>query len=333
MAESKTISVVMCTYNGKNRHLAEQLDSIFAQTLLPNEIIIQDDCSDDGTPELLEEYARKAPAGVDFRIFRNTARQGINANFFSAMSKASGDYIAISDQDDLWLPEKLSHQLLAIGSNMMCACRSVPFAEGGGDLPYDRRRPSCNLIRLFYSSIAGHCQMFRRTLLDAVPTPSQCPGIYSNTLYDVILSTTAAAFDSIVLLDEVLVRQRRYAAAASFVERDSKRERRGSNALSMMMFGLRHYRTIKPLMARHFSVRLDFLRHINAGTVIYKDGIRLLENESRRGFRALLGVMRMYVRYRHTLFFSYEKDPVALVRALLHPLMQVYVYRYLADKN
>ncbi len=333
MAESKTISVVMCTYNGKDRHLAKQLDSIFTQTLLPKEIIVQDDCSSDGTPELLEEYARKAPVGVAFRIFRNATRQGINANFFSAMSKASGDYIAISDQDDLWMPEKLEHQLRAIGANMMCACRSVPFSDGGNDLPYDQRKPSCNLIRLFYSSIAGHCQMFQRSLLDAVPTPSQCPDIYSNTLYDVILSTTAAAFDSIVLLDEVLVRQRRYAGAASFVKHDSKRERQGGNALSIVMFGLRHYRTIKPLMARHFSVRLDFLRHINTDTAIYKDGIRLLQNESRLGGRALMGVVRMYVRYRHTLFFSYEKDPVALVRALLHPLMQVYIYRYLAGKH
>ena len=67
MAESKTISVVMCTCNGRNRHLAEQLDSIFGQTLRPTEIVVQDDCSTDGTTELLEEYAGKAPEGMAFR--------------------------------------------------------------------------------------------------------------------------------------------------------------------------------------------------------------------------------------------------------------------------
>jgi glycosyltransferase involved in cell wall biosynthesis len=333
MAENKTISVVMCTCNGRNRHLAEQLDSIFAQTLLPTEIVVQDDCSTDDTLDLLEEYAQKAPTGMAFRIFRNETRRGINANFFSAMAKATGDYIAISDQDDIWMPEKLEHQLHAIGENMMCACRSVPFADGGEDLPFDRRRPSCNLIRLFYSSIAGHCQMFRRTLLDFTPSETLCPEIYSHTLYDVILSTTAAAFDSIVLLDEVLVRQRRYAEAATFLEHDSKRERQAGNALGMVMYGLRNYRRIKPLMAQVFNVKLNFLRHINANTDIYKDGLRLLECESSCGLRAQLGVVRLYVRYRHTLFYTYEKDPVALVRALLHPLMQVYIYRYLADKK
>ena len=221
----------------------------------------------------------------------------------------------------------------AIGDGMMCVCRSVPFADDGGDLPFDRRRPSCNLIRLFYSSVAGHCQMFRRGLLDAVPTPAQCPDMYSHTLYDVILATTAAALDSITLLDEMLVRQRRYVGAATFKESDSKRERGAGNALEMVMYGLRNYRRIKPFMARHFGIRLDFLRHINADNDIYKDGLSLLRYESRSGLCALAGIVKMYVRYRHTLFYSYEKDPVALVRALLHPLMQVYVYRYLAEEK
>lgn len=61
MADKNTISVVMCTCNGKSRHLAEQIESIFAQTLCPMEIVVQDDCSTDGTLELLEAYAKKAP--------------------------------------------------------------------------------------------------------------------------------------------------------------------------------------------------------------------------------------------------------------------------------
>lgn len=66
MADKNTISVVMCTCNGKSRHLAEQIESIFAQTLCPMEIVVQDDCSTDGTLELLEAYAKKAPKGMAF---------------------------------------------------------------------------------------------------------------------------------------------------------------------------------------------------------------------------------------------------------------------------
>ena len=67
MKQTQTVVVVMCTYNGASRHLAEQLDSLFAQTQPPKEIIVQDDCSTDNTMELLADYARRAPHGVQMR--------------------------------------------------------------------------------------------------------------------------------------------------------------------------------------------------------------------------------------------------------------------------
>lgn len=121
----------MCTYNGASRHLAEQLDSIFSQTLLPAELIVQDDGSTDNTMDLLHSYAAKAPEGMEMRIFRNEKQMGINANFFSAMCRAKGDLIAVSDQDDIWMPTKLEEQVAAMADPhmMMCVCRSVPFGE------------------------------------------------------------------------------------------------------------------------------------------------------------------------------------------------------------
>ena len=67
MKQTQTVAVVMCTYNGASRHLAEQLDSLFAQTQPPKEIIVQDDCSTDNTMEMLADYARRAPHGVSIR--------------------------------------------------------------------------------------------------------------------------------------------------------------------------------------------------------------------------------------------------------------------------
>ena len=333
MPDKPTISVVMCTCNGENRHLREQLDSILTQTLLPNEVIIQDDCSTDGTMAILEEYAHRAPSGVKICFSGNAKRLGINDNFFGAMAKATCDYIAISDQDDIWLPTKLERQMATIGNNMMCVCRSEPFCENGAVARYDRRKPNCNLIRLFYASMMGHCQFFKRDLLQYVPTAAQCPEIYRRTLYDVILGTVAAALDSITLLDEVLVRQRRYADAATYVAYDKHRVRSADNALSMVLYGLMHYRSIKPFMNAHFKARLDFLKCIKADNKIYRDGLRLLESESRSGLRALVKTTLMYVKYRHTLFYTRENDPVAFVRALLHPFMQIYNYSYLQHRK
>ena len=202
MKQNKAVSVVMCTYNGASRHLREQLDSIFSQTVLPGEIVVQDDGSTDDTMAVLNEYAHKAPEGVDVRIFQNTAQQGINRNFFSAMHRSVGELIAVCDQDDIWLPTKLEEQAAAMADGvMMCVCRSEPFSDTGAPVRYDRRCPNCNLIRLFYASMMGHCQMLRRSLLCYIPTEDEQPEIYRRTCYDVMTATAAAAPDSLRIID------------------------------------------------------------------------------------------------------------------------------------
>jgi glycosyltransferase involved in cell wall biosynthesis len=97
------VSVVMCTFNGE-KYLIEQIESITNQTYPIYEIIIQDDCSTDGTWDILVNYSKEFP---NLHIFRNERNIGTFYNFFSAFKKAKGDYIAISDQDDVWLPDKV----------------------------------------------------------------------------------------------------------------------------------------------------------------------------------------------------------------------------------
>lgn len=96
------ISVAMTTYNGE-KYLREQLDSLYSQTILPDEIIVVDDCSTDDTHKILEEYHNKK--GLVYII--NERNLGVNKNFEKAISLCRGDYIAISDQDDVWFPEKI----------------------------------------------------------------------------------------------------------------------------------------------------------------------------------------------------------------------------------
>ena len=79
------ISVVMCTYNGAT-YLAEQMESLLHQSLLPYEIIIQDDGSKDQTAKIAGEYATR----YDFiHFYQHTGTPGINRNFFSAMHRSS----------------------------------------------------------------------------------------------------------------------------------------------------------------------------------------------------------------------------------------------------
>lgn len=105
MSAPLTISIALCTCNGE-RFLGEQLASLASQSCLPSELVVCDDASDDGTYDLLENFARSAPFPV--RLYRNQKRLGIGQNFEQAIRLCSGSVIALCDQDDVWLPEKLA---------------------------------------------------------------------------------------------------------------------------------------------------------------------------------------------------------------------------------
>ena len=98
------ISIVMTVYNGE-KYLKEQIDSFLNQTLLPDEIIIADDCSSDKTIEIIEKYEKKYPDKI--RIFKNKYNLGFTKNFEKAISRSSGDVIFLSDQDDVWYKNKI----------------------------------------------------------------------------------------------------------------------------------------------------------------------------------------------------------------------------------
>lgn len=96
-------SVALCTYNGE-RFIAEQLNSILAQTVPPKEIIVSDDGSKDQTLKIVENLLRHS--SVDYKIVKNTKSQGVTGNFCNAISKCSENIIFTSDQDDVWVENK-----------------------------------------------------------------------------------------------------------------------------------------------------------------------------------------------------------------------------------
>ena len=98
------LSIALCTYNGE-QYLKEQLESFANQSLLPDELVVCDDGSSDGTIEILQMFSLCAPFEV--KVIQNEKSLGIVKNFSKAIEYCSGEYIAISDQDDIWMYEKL----------------------------------------------------------------------------------------------------------------------------------------------------------------------------------------------------------------------------------
>jgi len=95
------ISVCMATYNG-SRYIKRQLLSILCQLGGSDEIILVDDCSSDATLEVVERLGDSR-----IKIYRNGSNEGVLRTFERAIRLASGDIIFLSDQDDIWYPEKV----------------------------------------------------------------------------------------------------------------------------------------------------------------------------------------------------------------------------------
>lgn len=187
------ISVAMATCNGE-AFLEQQLDSIFSQSVPPDEIVICDDRSDDGTVSIAEAWRRRHPGAI--RLLRNPVRLGSSRNFERAISEASGDVIFLADQDDVWLPGRVEQ---------MCRLLSSPETTGGvfcDSAVVDRelrdtgvghwecrgfsaaaleaaRRTDDGVFRLFLKRVpaAGHDMAFRaalRPLLLPFPALPEC---------------------------------------------------------------------------------------------------------------------------------------------------------------
>lgn len=99
------ISVVIATYNGE-RFLEQQLNSILEQTVLPDELIVSDDNSSDSTREIVEQFAKKTSFPVSL-LLNDKNKRGYTQNFQNALGSVTGDLIFLSDQDDVWFPQKI----------------------------------------------------------------------------------------------------------------------------------------------------------------------------------------------------------------------------------
>ena len=102
-----SVSVALCTYNGA-RFLDAQLESISAQSRQVDEVVVADDGSTDATLELIETRRATLPG---LRILTPTSHLGVARNFERAISETTGDVVLLSDQDDVWHPDRIASAL------------------------------------------------------------------------------------------------------------------------------------------------------------------------------------------------------------------------------
>ena len=314
-----SVSIVLCTYNGA-KYLSEQLESILAQTYPLHEIIIQDDNSTDETVDIIHDYARKYSL---IKFFENNSAHGVNGNFISAMQRATGDYIAISDQDDIWETDKIENQMKSIGKNLLCSGFSRPFSTDGSFAYFDHRKRNVNVVRMCFLGLPGHTLLLRRELINMLPPLEH--SIFKYSMYDAALSIVAAAHKNIVFIDKILVNFRRHSAATTY--NDYKKSLPSwQNALYMLWWGIKHYKETRKRIRPIFTAKLLLLNYVNANNDEAKAARTILELELQNGVLPFLKLQYQCMKnYKH-LFHTEGKGSIRLIRAALYPIMQLQMY-------
>lgn len=113
MSDFPNVQILMATYNGE-KFLAEQLDSILGQAYPNWELLIRDDGSKDTTPYILNAYQQNHPNRIKIVRDNDGNSGGYTQNFAKLMSLSTADIVAFSDQDDVWLPEKIARNVAAM---------------------------------------------------------------------------------------------------------------------------------------------------------------------------------------------------------------------------
>lgn len=223
------ISIAMATYNGE-RFIREQLNSLAAQTRLPDELVVVDDGSVDRTLEILEQFKQKAAFAV--RIFRNEENVGYADTFMHAASLCVSDLVAFCDQDDIWLPGKLQCAVAPLEDSAIVltihSCRMVtetlnPMLRPGLWVTRDEVKPAMGVPPVRGSDIevyGGFNLTIRRSLMEKVLCVwpwgiARETGIPHVLGHDEVVYQLARAEGSVAYIKQALVLYRQHSGNAA----------------------------------------------------------------------------------------------------------------------
>lgn len=211
------ISVAMTTYNGAD-FLLPQLQSLLAQTRLPDEVVICDDGSRDNTVDILKNFIRENKL-EQWAVFENSENLGYVENFRKAMSLTTGDIVFLCDQDDIWNPRKIEIManiletdaaILALASGYSCIDSlgnsiSVPVKKFYTAPFWSKGLWALSKVRygriLYYNMAQGCSTAYRRSLADRYCAAACC----NHISHDWALNMMAYESNGLCFLNKELI--------------------------------------------------------------------------------------------------------------------------------
>ena len=200
-------SVCMATYNG-NQYVKNQLQSILTQINEEDEIIIVDDASIDNTLFIIKEFQDSR-----VKLIENKINLGVVKTFERAISHATGDIIFLSDQDDVWLPNKVEKILKIFQKypDITLVLSDAQIIDSEGQTTANSffkirgkfvANPLSNIIKNKYH---GCTLAFRREIVEMfLPFPADTP------MHDMWIGIVNAIYGKVFYIDEPLIQHRRH---------------------------------------------------------------------------------------------------------------------------
>lgn len=209
------IDILMATYNGEN-YLKEQIDSILNQTHQDFRLLISDDCSQDGTRQILKEYVEKDNRVV---VFLQTKNLGVVKNFEYLMEKVENEYFMFSDQDDIWQNDKIKRSIeQIIKTNSDLVYSDLEVVNQDLDVLYqsywklkgfEKKVKKYNDFKsLYLNNFVTGCTMLVKSkwLEKILPLPHKSKYI----LHDYWTALVVSKFGKMTYLDQPLVKYRQH---------------------------------------------------------------------------------------------------------------------------
>lgn len=202
------LSVCMATRNG-GEYLREQLASILKQLQPDDEIIISDDSSTDNTIDIISGFSDGR-----IRLFKNNTFYDPRSNFENALKNSSGDIIILSDQDDVWLDNKIAVITDLFQKNrapVYLVVLDADLIDATGAITekslFRKINAGKGLVKnIFDNTYVGCCMAFSRTLLEiALPFPKRIP------MHDMWLGLLAELFGTVTFVPVKTMLYRRHA--------------------------------------------------------------------------------------------------------------------------
>ncbi|WP_207426498.1 glycosyltransferase family 2 protein [Pedobacter sp. SYSU D00535] len=197
----KRLSVCIATYNGES-YLQEQLKSILDQLRYDDEVIVSDDGSTDHTLTIIESFHDSR-----IRVLHSARPKSPVSNFEHALSHAKGEYIFLSDQDDIWFPNKVNLVLgyLKKYDLVVHDCKIQKDGRVVGSYFSDSNSGSGLIKNLLKNTFLGNCMAFRRNvLLHALPFPEDIP------MHDMWIGLVATLYGKVYFIRNKLSIWRRH---------------------------------------------------------------------------------------------------------------------------